>query len=163
MTLSTTIQKIAHLLLEKKEYLLTVESITGGLIAKTLTDFAGSSRWFEGGFITYSENAKHKMVSVPRALLLKHGAVSKPIVIAMAQGAQKKSGSSWIIAVTGIAGPDGGCAKTPVGSVWIAILGPQKIQTKLFHFSGNRNQIRQKTLKTALEMLLDQMEIQKSE
>jgi nicotinamide-nucleotide amidase len=113
----------AHVLskLAKKNLkITTAESCTGGLIASMITQVSGASELFEAGFVTYSNNMKTKLLGVPEQLLIKHGAVSQEVVVAMAQGALKSSSADYAIAVSGIAGPEGGCDEKPVGTVWLA-------------------------------------------
>jgi nicotinamide-nucleotide amidase len=102
----------------------TAESCTGGLLAGLLTEIPGSSAVFERGFVTYSNEAKAEMIGVPTSLITAHGAVSEPVARAMAAGVQRLSGATWTIAVTGIAGPAGGSAEKPVGTVYMAVAGP---------------------------------------
>jgi len=101
-------------------HITAAESCTGGLIAKCLTDIDGSSSWFEQAWVTYSNKAKNEMLGVPYTLIQAHGAVSEPVVTAMANGALQRSGASIAIAVSGIAGPGGGSPEKPVGTVWVA-------------------------------------------
>ncbi|MEO6291217.1 MAG: CinA family protein, partial [Burkholderiaceae bacterium] len=106
-------------MLKKQFYLATAESCTGGLIAAACTDLAGSSQWFDRGFVTYSNAAKTDMLGVGAALIAQFGAVSEPVAVAMAQGAVQHSAAQVAVAVTGVAGPTGGNAEKPVGTVWI--------------------------------------------
>jgi nicotinamide-nucleotide amidase len=135
----------------------TAESCTGGLIAKCLTDIAGSSDYFERGWVTYSNDAKHDELGVRAATLARHGAVSEAVALAMARGALRRCPARVSIAVTGIAGPAGGTPEKPVGTVWIA-WGLQRedgIQAyaRLFRFRGGRNAIRRQAAVAALEGL----------
>ncbi|WP_347251531.1 CinA family protein [Legionella sp.] len=114
------VQKLAGLLRIKHFKMTTAESCTGGLIAGLLTELPGSSMWFERGFVTYSNLAKHEMLGVETALIGMHGAVSKVVAEAMAKGALAHSVANLALAVTGIAGPDGGSSEKPVGTVWFA-------------------------------------------
>lgn len=115
------VQKLAAQLIEKGWMLATAESCTGGMIAAACTDLAGSSQWFDRGFVTYSNEAKTEMLGVPAELIEKHGAVSEEVVRAMAEGAIRHSRAQVSIAVTGIAGPGGGSAEKPVGTVWVGM------------------------------------------
>ncbi len=153
-TNSIDISKLSVRLLFKGIKLVTVESCTGGWIGKSVTDLAGSSGWFEAGFITYSNQAKHQLVDVPLAMLDKYGAVSLEVADAMARGAVKHFPDCISIAVTGVAGPDGGSKEKPVGTVCIASAYKQQIKARKFLFDGNRNQVREKTVKEAIEMVL---------
>jgi cytidylate kinase len=148
---------VAHIGEQLRTYqmLLTVaESCTGGGLAETLTRVSGSSAWFERGFVTYSNRAKQELLSVPTSLLDNTGAVSKETAIAMAKGALSHSPAHISIAITGIAGPDGGSAEKPVGTVWIAwaAQGAGCI-VELFHCTGDREAIRQQSIHFALQKL----------
>jgi nicotinamide-nucleotide amidase len=135
----------------------TAESCTGGLIAKCLTDIAGSSDYFERGWVTYSNAAKRAELGVSAPLLARHGAVSEETALAMARGALRRSAARVSIAVTGIAGPAGGTPDKPVGTVWIAwgLKRQDDIQVfaRLFRFRGSRNAIRRQAAAAALEGL----------
>lgn len=139
--------------------LATAESCTGGLIAKCLTDIPGSSAWFERGFVTYSNRAKAEQLGVPSRVLGRHGAVSEPVAIAMARGALRRSPAGLAVAVTGIAGPDGGTPGKPVGTVWIAWARRRgrrvEAWAELYRFKGSRDQIRRRTAAAALRGLAD--------
>ncbi|MCX8516726.1 MAG: CinA family protein, partial [Rhodoferax sp.] len=138
----------------QRGYLLSsAESCTGGLIAAACTDLAGSSEWFECGFVTYSNAAKHKMLGVDAALIASHGAVSEPVARAMAAGALQHSRAQVSVAVTGIAGPGGGSASKPVGTVWFAWGLPRGITSEMQCFAGDRAAVRQATLIHALTHL----------
>lgn len=132
----------------------TAESCTGGWIGKVLTDVAGSSRWFETGYIVYGNGAKTALLGVPSALLVEHGAVSEPVVRAMALTALERSGADLAVAVSGIAGPDGGTATKPVGTVWLAWASRHdsavQVQTRCATFGGNREAVRRATVQCAL-------------
>lgn len=135
----------------------TAESCTGGLIAKCLTDIAGSSDYFERGWVTYSNAAKRAELGVPAAVLERHGAVSEAVALAMARGALRRSSARVSIAVTGVAGPAGGTPDKPVGTVWIA-WGLQRQQgmlayARLYRFRGGRNAVRRQAAAAALEGL----------
>jgi nicotinamide-nucleotide amidase len=119
--LSELVALVARWALEKKYRIVTAESCTGGWIAKVFTDAAGSSRWFECGYVTYSNAAKVRDLGVALRTLDEHGAVSEPTVREMAVGALRVSGADVAIAVSGIAGPDGGSAEKPVGTVWFCV------------------------------------------
>ena len=134
--------------------LVTAESCTGGWIAKTATEIAGSSDWFDCGIVAYSYEAKQALLSVNPHTLERHGAVSRETVIEMVSGALVHSGASVAVAVTGIAGPGGGTADKPVGTVWIGWKrrgGYPKAQ--VFHFDGDRDDVRRQTVAAALEGL----------
>ncbi len=134
----------------------TAESCTGGWIAQAITDVPGSSAWFDRGFVTYSNNAKVQMLNVRPQTLAEHGAVSAETAQQMAAGALANSEADWSIAVTGIAGPDGGSQEKPVGTVYIAWqskTGFAKVEK--LQLSGNRHEIRQQTVLTAITELLE--------
>ncbi len=136
----------------------TAESCTGGLLAKCLTDISGSSEYFERGWVTYTNAAKRAELRVGAKLLAKHGAVSRPVVRAMAAGALRVSGAKRSIAVTGIAGPTGGTKDKPVGTVWIAWgirrRGGLSVTARRYRFPGNRDAVRRRTVAVALQGLL---------
>jgi nicotinamide-nucleotide amidase len=137
----------------------TAESCTGGWIAKALTDIAGSSQWFTEGFVTYSNAAKSRSLGVSAAVLAARGAVSEAVARAMARGALHRSGADLAVAVTGIAGPDGGVPGKPVGTVWMAWAERRgrrvRVSAELKHFNGGREAVRRKTVKAALAGLLE--------
>jgi nicotinamide-nucleotide amidase len=142
------------------EKLVTAESCTGGWIAKACTDVAGSSRWFEGGIVAYANSAKSTLLGVPEALLAEHGAVSEPVARAMAAGALQRLGGTVAIAVSGVAGPDGGTPGKPVGTVWLAWArraanGSCQVESACEQFSGGREDVRRSTVGYALEHLLE--------
>ena len=155
MTTTELCQDLAQQLRQRQWMLSTAESCTGGLIAAACTDLAGSSEWFERGFVTYSNNAKAELLSVPVDVLRAYGAVSEPVVRAMAQGALAHSKAQVSVAVTGIAGPGGGSADKPVGTVWLgwALPGGQVV-SECQHFGGDRAQVRAATARYALQRLL---------
>ncbi len=134
--------------------LVTAESCTGGWIAKTVTDIAGSSAWFDCGLAAYSYEAKQALLGVSPHTLQQHGAVSRETAIEMVSGALVTSGASLAVAVTGIAGPGGGGPDKPVGSVWIAWKRRGGYpQAQLFHFEGDREDVRRATVAQALRGL----------
>lgn len=154
MTLPALVAEIATLLRARGERLATAESCTGGLIAATCTDLAGSSDWFERGVVTYSNQAKTELLGVPKALIDAHGAVSAEVAEAMAKGLLARAPVDWVIAVTGIAGPGGGSAEKPVGTVWLALAGRSGVrQVWCERFSGDRGAVRAKTLDAGLTVL----------
>ncbi len=134
-------------------HIASAESCTGGLLAKRLTDVAGSSRYVERGFITYSNDAKIELLGVSAADLEVHGAVSAPIAEQMARGARKKSGAQVGVGITGIAGPDGGSEQKPVGTVFIAVSSPLAESVRVHRFMGTRSTVRERAAQTALDML----------
>ena len=128
----------------------SAESCTGGLIAGELTEIAGSSDVVWGGFITYANEAKQKVLGVPADMIERQGAVSEEVVRSMVNGALEKSGASVAVAVSGVAGPGGGSPEKPVGTVWIAAGTQTSCQAECFHFSGDRASVRRKTVEEAL-------------
>lgn len=152
-SISDLVKQLADRLLDKKLILSTAESCTGGGIAHALTALAGSSAWFDSGFVTYSNEAKQKMLAVPAVLFTPDGpgAVSEATVLAMTKGAIANSRANLAVAVSGIAGPDGGSEEKPVGTVWIAWQWESKSLARCFQFSGDREAVRQATVLAALE------------
>ena len=149
------IEQIAQRLRDQGSLLCTAESCTGGLIAKSFTDLAGSSDWFERGFVTYSNEAKSEMLAVPASIIQDYGAVSEAVAVAMASGALRFSRADYSIAVTGVAGPGGGSDEKPVGTVWIAVAGEDQSRACHYQFDGDREAVRNATLKSSLEMTLE--------
>jgi len=149
------LDKLAKSLLKNNQRLVTAESCTGGLIAKLCTDRAGSSQWFDRGFITYSNQSKVEMLKVEVETINKNGAVSKQVVEAMANGAIKHSEATCSIAVTGIAGPSGGSNEKPVGTVWIGWCTEHDIKSECYHFKGSREDIRAQAAEQAINKLGD--------
>jgi len=129
------------------------ESCTGGLIASRITDVPGSSRYFRGGYVTYSNELKQQLLGVPAQILQQHGAVSEECARAMAEGARESSGADYALAVTGIAGPTGGTAQKPVGRVYIAVADEQGTICQQFDWPGTRSQFKHRTSQMALNML----------
>jgi len=153
--LSLIVEQLAELLIKRNKKLTIAESCTGGWIAKVLTDLAGSSAWFERGFVTYSNQAKHEMLGVADTTLEKFGAVSEETVAEMVAGALKNSHADFSLSVSGIAGPGGGSDDKPVGLVWFAwaardavLLSEQQI------FTGDRDAVREQAVIHALTGLL---------
>ncbi len=150
--------RVGRRLLKDGHTLTAAESCTGGWIAKVVTDVPGSSRWFGEGFVTYSDEAKVRQLGVPRSALRTYGAVSEAAARAMARGAIKRAGASHAVAVTGIAGPDGGVPGKPVGTVWFCwarACGPRvQLAVERKRFRGNREVVRRKTVRWALARLL---------
>ncbi len=136
--------------------LATAESCTGGLVAKLITDRAGSSQWFECGFVTYSNRAKQQMLGIDLEPLEKWGAVSEQVAEAMATGALKNSQADAVCAITGIAGPQGGSKEKPVGTVCFGWLSrqAQRSVTRTEYFSGDRACVRSQAAEFALQGLL---------
>jgi nicotinamide-nucleotide amidase len=135
----------------------TAESCTGGLVAGAITAVPGSSAWFERGFVTYSNLAKEQQLGVAFSTLERFGAVSEETAKAMAQGAVRAASAKWAVAVTGIAGPDGGSPGKPVGTVWFAWAGPGCLESLWRHFDGDRAAVREASVRVALEGLVDRL------
>ena len=148
------VRQLAACLQQRQLLLASAESCTGGLIAAACTDLAGSSQWFERGFVSYSNAAKTELLGVDAALIAQHGAVSEPVVRAMARGALTHSHAQVALAVTGVAGPAGGSVDKPVGTVWLAWATPDALISQRQHFDGDRAQVRQATVQHALAGLL---------
>ncbi|ABM38963.1 CinA family protein [Polaromonas naphthalenivorans] len=146
---------LAIILQEKGWFMATAESCTGGMIAAACTDLAGSSNWFERGFVTYSNEAKTEMLGVAAGLIARHGAVSEEVARAMAQGALTRSHAQAAVAVTGVAGPTGGSADKPVGTVWFGWATPAGVVSELRHFDGDRASVRLATVGHALGRLVE--------
>lgn len=146
----TLVQNVARLLTVKELTLALAESCTGGLIAKLLTDIPGASAFLERGAVTYADQAKRDWLGVDPALLAREGAVSAACALAMARGARQAAGTDLAVAVTGIAGPDGGTPEKPIGTVYIALASAEEEQVKGYRFSGSRDQIRTLTACMAL-------------
>jgi len=172
---ATLVEALAQRLLAQGWMLATAESCTGGLIAAACTELAGSSHWFERGFVSYSNAAKAQMLGVNAALIAAHGAVSEPVARAMAQGAVQHANVAVSLAVTGVAGPGGGSADKPVGTVWFAWAVPDaaaattgarnatqapqpaqapQLHSEVQHFAGDRAAVRQATVRHSLRRLL---------
>ena len=154
--LETLAAKVGERLLARKLLLAAAESCTGGWVAEAVTAVAGSSAWFDCGFVTYSNEAKQRLLDVPASLLEYGGpgAVSEETVLAMTAGAIANSRARVAVAVSGIAGPDGGSAEKPVGTVWIAWQWERRRLAREFRFSGDRTAVREASVLAALEGLL---------
>ncbi len=158
MTDATAIADLARRLkavLERNHLLLaTAESCTGGWVAKAVTDLPGSSRIFDRGFVTYSNQAKREMLGVRSETLERFGAVSRQTVAEMAEGAVSRSAADIAVSISGIAGPGGGSAEKPVGTVWFGWRYHDQTLTRLHRFEGDRNEVRLQAVATALEGLI---------
>ena len=149
-------RRVGRALVARSWQVATAESCTAGWVAKALTDVPGSSRWVEGGYITYSNAAKIRDLKVPMATLRRHGAVSQATVLAMARGALRATGADLAIAVSGIAGPDGGTAQKPVGTVWFGLAGRQRTvgaSATVRVFRGDREAVRRQSVALALQLM----------
>ncbi|BEI42061.1 MULTISPECIES: CinA family protein [unclassified Polynucleobacter] len=160
-SITPLVQQLAQTLLAKGLKIASAESCTGGLLAAHLTSLAGSSDWFERGFITYSNQAKEESIGVSKELIEQYGAVSEEVAKAMAKGALNHSLAQVSVAITGIAGPGGGSANKPVGMICFAwgVRVDDQIQTRAQtkHFSGDRQSIREQACVYAIESLLGQL------
>ena len=146
-------QLLAERLLARHWLLATAESCTGGMIAARCTDLAGSSTWFERGFVTYSNEAKTELLGVDPELIARHGAVSEAVARAMAQGAVAHAKAQVAVAVTGVAGPGGGSIDKPVGTVWLAWCINGVVDAEQMRFGGDRAAVREATTQHALQGL----------
>ena len=160
-SITSLTQQLAQILLAKGFKIALAESCTGGLLAAQLTSLAGSSDWFERGFVTYSNQAKEESIGVPKELIEQYGAVSEEVARAMAEGVLNHSLAQLSAAITGIAGPGGGSANKPVGMVCFAwgMQVDDQIQTRsqTKQFSGDRQSIREQACVYAIESLLEQL------
>ena len=153
--IDTKISVLATKLLKREWFLSTAESCTGGWLAKSCTDLSGSSAWFERGFVTYTNRSKNEMLGVDMALIDEHGAVSEETVGAMVAGALEHSPTHIAVAISGIAGPDGGTEAKPVGTVcfgWMVKGGVKVVETT--HFKGDREAVRRQAVEYALDGLI---------
>lgn len=151
-------ERLGAALLSRGESLVVAESCTGGWLAQSVTSVAGSSAWFDRGFVTYSNAAKMDMLGVPELTLERHGAVSEATARAMAQGALRHSPADWSVAITGVAGPGGGSPAKPVGTVcfaWAWKEGGCEAQT--CHFTGDRRTVREQSVEHAMKGLLERL------
>lgn len=149
----TLAETVGELLRSSGGCLAVAESCTGGRLGGEITEVAGSSDWFSGGWITYSDALKRDLLGVPEELLERHGAVSSEVAASMADGARARSGASHALAVTGIAGPSGGSEDKPVGLVYVSLASPRGTRTKRFRLSGNRTTVRSRSVAIALDLL----------
>jgi nicotinamide-nucleotide amidase len=160
-------RQLGEALHARHQLLVTAESCTGGWVAKVLTDIAGSSGWFDRGFVTYSNQAKHDMLGVPEDILEQAGAVSEPVVRAMARGALERSAGHYSLSISGIAGPGGATPDKPVGLVWFGwarfetgtAADPGMVVRSTHRvFSGDREDVRRQAVAAALKGVLDELE-----
>jgi nicotinamide-nucleotide amidase len=146
-------ESLGILLLERGLTLSTAESCTGGNIARLITSIPGSSRYFSGSVIAYSNRIKSGILRVDPVILEKEGAVSRPVVEQMARGVQALQGTDTAIATSGIAGPDGGTEAKPVGTTWISVVSGDQVYSKKYRFGGSRDRIIDQASYTALQLL----------
>jgi nicotinamide-nucleotide amidase len=150
--------RLADLMIRLGWRLAVAESCTGGWLAKVVTDLAGSSIWFDRGFVTYSNEAKQEMLGVHRETLLTHGAVSEAVVAEMAAGALARSRAQVAVAISGIAGPGGGSPDKPVGTVCIAWAWPEdQLSTRRLQLEGNRDRVRRQSVQAAIEGMTERL------
>lgn len=146
--------ELGQQLLLAKAQVSSAESCTGGGIAEVITRIPGSSAWFEAGYVTYSNRQKTLQLGVPVELFERVGAVSQEVVEAMVRGAQQHSGARFAVAVSGVAGPDGGSLDKPVGTVWLAWGDGEQLYSQRCQFAGDRQAVRRQTVETALHGLI---------
>jgi nicotinamide-nucleotide amidase len=155
--LNDLVRKIGEELKASRAMLVTAESCTGGGVAQALTSIAGSSEWFERGFITYSDDSKHDLLGVRSETLARHGAVSEETAREMARGALERSKGTLALAVTGVAGPGGGSSAKPVGMVCFAWASKGAVRSETQRFSGERESVRKQSVIRALQGVLEQL------
>ncbi|MGB0732969.1 MAG: CinA family protein [Pontibacterium sp.] len=158
VTRTDNLARLATLLLAEETSVSCAESCTGGLIAAAFTSLAGSSAWFEAGFVTYSNKMKTQLLGVDEALFVSHGAVSEPVVLQMAQGALRTANAGYSVAVSGIAGPGGGSEEKPVGTVCFGFSSLATSYTVTQQFMGNREEVREATVDFAIASLIKLVE-----
>lgn len=156
-SITSIADRVGNQLLQKKAKITTAESCTGGGIAEAITATAGSSQWFEYGYITYANRAKKQLLNVSQKTLDAYGAVSEQVVEQMAVGAIHSSGANYAIAVSGIAGPDGGSPEKPVGTVWVCWITPETTRVEQYQLQGDRQAVREQVIKISLQELLHQL------
>ncbi len=150
------VRQLADALKARGWRLVTAESCTGGLLAAACTSVAGSSEWFDRGFVTYSYESKSEQLDVPAALIAQRGAVSAEVAIAMAEGALRHARADIALSVTGIAGPGGAVPGKPVGTVWMGLVAPGRpVRAERLQFDGDRAAVRGQTVRHALQRLID--------
>lgn len=156
--LDRMIEELAVQAKSKQMRVATAESCTGGWVAQELTALAGSSIWFDCGFVTYSNEAKQRMLGVTADLIISNGAVSEPVVVAMAKGAVERSSAELSVAISGVAGPGGGSPDKPVGTVWLAwYLKGSEVESCCYQFEGDRSEVRQQAVEQAIKGLIKQL------
>ncbi len=153
-TFPDLVAALSEALLKRGWRMASAESCTGGWVAMACTDRAGSSDWFERGWVTYSNTAKTEELGVDPSLLRTHGAVSAPVAQAMAEGARRQAGAEAALSITGIAGPSGGSAERPVGTVWFGWALPDRVWTECCRFDGERTEVRHQAARHAIQVLV---------
>jgi len=150
-------EKLGTALSQCEAKVTAAESCTGGGVAHAITAVAGSSNWFDCGFVTYANSAKHRLLGVPLELLATDGAVSEAVVRSMVAGAAAAANADFAVAISGIAGPGGGTEDKPVGTVWFAWQSPSGVSAKKYLLSGDRDEVREQAIKISLQELLHQV------
>lgn len=158
LDLATLSERLGKRCREKGLSVTTAESCTGGGVARVITAVAGSSDYFETGYVTYSNAAKTRLLGVPESVLAEYGAVSREVVEAMVAGACRESGAQLGIAVSGVAGPDGGTPDKPVGTVWLAWGNEAQQQSQCFRFPGDRRGVRERAVRESVVRLIRYLE-----
>ncbi len=153
LSFESDVRALAAALCARGWRMAAAESCTGGLVAAACTALAGSSDWFERGFVTYSNAAKTELLGVPQAMIAAHGAVSEAVALAMAQGVLQRAPVQLAGAITGIAGPGGAVPGKPVGTVWLAWGTAQAVQAECLQFDGDRDEVRAAAVRSALRRL----------
>jgi nicotinamide-nucleotide amidase len=149
--------RLGELALARRVMVASAESCTGGLVAAAITDIAGSSGWFERGYVSYSNRSKIEQLGVDPEIIARHGAVSEQTARAMAEGARAASGAQWAVSVTGIAGPGGASPGKPVGTVWFAWAGPATVEPLHRLLGGDRSAVRGASVVIALQGLVERL------
>lgn len=144
---------VGRMLKERGETLSVAESLTGGAVGGRITSVPGSSEYFVGGFVAYTDRMKHRLLGVSEEVLREHTAVSEPVALAMASGARERTGSNWALALTGYAGPDGGTEANPVGTLYIGIAGAEVLEARRLQFNADRGRVRALGSQSALDLL----------
>ncbi len=150
-------ERLQRTCLDRSLTVATAESCTGGLVGHAMTEVAGSSGYFVGGVVSYSDEAKQTLLAVPADVLAAHGAVSAQVARAMALGARDRLGAAVGVSVTGIAGPDGGSAAKPVGLTYVAVADEAGVDVRRFQWPGDRRSNKQAAARAALELLLERI------
>ncbi|MDZ7854415.1 MAG: CinA family protein [Halomonas sp.] len=158
LDLTALVERLGHRCREHDITVTTAESCTGGGVASAITAVPGSSDWFETGYVTYANGAKTRLLGVPEALLAEHGAVSRTVVEAMVAGACRDSGAGLGVAISGVAGPAGGSADKPVGTVWLAWGDAERAESACHHYDGDRAAVREQAVREALIGLVRRLE-----
>ena len=149
--------QLGEALEQRRATVTAAESCTGGGVAHAITAVAGSSKWFECGFVTYANSAKHRLLGVPQDMLASQGAVSEAVVRSMVAGAAAVANADYAVAISGIAGPGGGTDDKPVGTVWFAWQSPAGVSAKKYLLSGDRAAVREQAIEISLQELLHQV------